>query len=50
MGSQRHKLPEDADIRDQVYLQSCIADFRRKLVIKPDIDTIRAQTRERVRK
>jgi hypothetical protein len=47
---ERYKLPEGADIFDQLTLQIYIASVRRKLGIKPDADTIRAQTRERVRK
>jgi hypothetical protein len=47
---ERYKLPEDADIFDQLTLQIYIAGLGRKLGIKPDADTIGAQTRERVRK
>jgi hypothetical protein len=41
--------PEPEDILEAVTLQSNIARLRRQLGIKQDIDTIRAQTRERVR-
>lgn len=44
------RQPEDAGIFDQLCLRGYIADLRRKLGIKPDIATIRAQTRERARR
>ena len=47
---QRHKMPEDGDLYEQLALQSYIASLRRKLGIKPDVATVRAQTRERVRR
>jgi hypothetical protein len=47
---ERYQPPEDAAIFDQLTLWDYIASLRRKLGIKPDADTIRAQTRERVRK
>jgi hypothetical protein len=47
---ERYKLPEGADIFDQLALRGYIASLRRQLGIKPDLATVRAQTRERVRK